>query len=53
MKRKLHIEIDLETGEFQSIDMLKNVVKVAIERVFFVDVKINNITVDEMTENDN
>lgn len=49
-KRKFHIEIDLETEEFQSKELLEKVVKIAIEKVFFVDVKVNNVLVSEIKD---
>lgn len=56
-KRKLHIEIDLETEEFQSKELLEKVAKIAIEKVFFVDVKVTNVLVSEVrnenTKNNN
>lgn len=47
----IKLEAELETEEYISNPILTNVLRIAIEKVFFVDVKIRKLIVERIDEN--
>ena len=46
--RKLHIEFDVETEEYQSILLLRGMLERQIEKIFFNDVRITELNISEV-----
>lgn len=46
----IKLEAELETEEYISNPILTNVLKIAIEKVFFVDVKIRKLIIERIED---